>query len=294
MTPGSTFSLNVQPYNGRFAGERRGQVIKYLSAAISSLPPGSDIYMPFAPLETSGTGVPPDTFLLSLSASPEIQVQSSDMIYSDGSAHPVTRTESLIKERFQWRIPLPKPGAFRGFSFPAPYALAEQRRAYYFLGYDYRYTALKQVAPRLVQAGTMNPDGTVGIVNADGSVGVNMESANAEEAAAKRHPAVFKAAERQFRAQAVFWQRRKLELLPKGAATHEERYQHLMKHAYDIELLAICYERAGDKAGRDQTLHQLIEEYRTLPARGGLLRRQAEWSLRTGQFPSDADYKGPS
>ena len=296
LTPGSTFSLNVQPYNGRFSGERRSRTIKYLYATNFSLPPGRDISMPFAPLEPSEAAAgPPDTFLLSLSASPEIQVRSSDTIYSDGSTHPVTRTEGLISERFQWRMPLPKPGALAArFSFPLPYALAEQRRAYYFLGYDYRYTALKQVAPRLVQAGAMNPDGTVGIVNADGSVRVNMKSADAVEAVTKRHPAIFKAAEREFRARAILWQQRKLELLPTGGTTHQVRSQNSLKHASDVELLAICYDRAGDKTGRDRTLRRLIRECQSLPQRGGLLRRQAEWSLRTGQFPGDVGYKGPS
>ncbi len=294
LTPGSPFSLNVQPYNGRFSGERHGQPLKYLYATHSSLPPGKDIYMPFAPLEPLETNALPDTFLLSLSASPEIQVRSSDLIYSDGSAHPATRTESLISEQFHWQMALPKPDTHPQFSFPSAYDLAEQRRAYYFLGDDYRYAALKQVAPQLVDAGAMNPDGSVGMVGKDGSVSVNMKSASAVDAATKRHSAIFKAAERQFRARAVFWQQRKLELLPAGGATHEERYENLLKHAYDVELLADCYRKARDKAGRDRTLRMLIQECQTLPQRGGLLRRQAEWSLHTGQFSEDVGYKGPS
>lgn len=321
LTPGSTFSLNVEPYNGTATGERGGRAVKYLYALNSSLPPGSDIYMPFAPLEPSQVArALPDTFLLSLSASPQILVRASDQVFADGSTRPNTRAESLINQRFHWRMPLPRksvsslmtvvpPEIWSRFSFSGgilprtlhpsatldlQYGLAERRREYYFLGYDYQYTALKQVAPQLVQAGAMNPDGTVGIISADGSVSVNMKSARAVDAVTKRHPAIFKAAERQFRARAVFWQQRKLELLPTGGATHQERYINLLKRAEDIELLAICYDRAGDKAGRDRTLRRLIQECQALPQRGGLLRRQAEWSLRTGQFPGDVGYKGPA
>lgn len=294
LTPGSTFSLNVQPYNGAFSGKRLGQAIKYLYATNSSLPPSADIQMPFAPLEPLKINTLPDTFLLAMSAAPEIQVRSSDLIYSDGSTQPVTRTESLISERFQWRMPLPKPDARVQSSLPSAYDLAEQRRAYYFLGYDYRYTALKQVAPQLVQEGAMNPNGTVGMVSANGSIRVNMKLVNAVDDTARRHPAAFKAAERQFRARAVFWQQRKLELMPAGGMTHQERDKNLLKHAFDIDLLADCYRKAGDKASQDRTLRQLIRECQAMPQRGGLIRRQAEWSLRTGQFSEDAGYKGPS
>jgi len=294
LTPGSTFSLDVQPYNGRCSGKRLGQAIKYLYATNSSLPPSEDINMPFAPLEPPKTNALPDTFLLAMSASPEIQVRSSDLIYSDGSVHPVTRTVGLMSEQFYWQMPLPKPDASPRFSFPSGYDLAEQRRIYYWQGYDYRYTALKQIAPQLVQARAMNPDGTVGAVSADGSVHVNVKIYDAVEAITKRHPAIFKAEERKFRAQAVFWQQRKLELMPTGGATHGERSKNLLKHIFDIELLADCYRKAGDKAGQDRTLRQLIRECQAMPQRGGLIRRQAEWSLRTGQFSEDVGYKGPS
>jgi hypothetical protein len=295
LTPGSTFSLNVAPYNGRFSATRRGQAIKYLYANNASLPPGSDIVMPFAPLEPSeiAAGLP-DTFLLSLSASPQVQVRSSDIIGTDGSTRPNTRTQSLINKQFHWQMPLPKPSAHPQFSFPSAYGLAEQRRVYYFLGSDYQYIALKQAAPQLVQAGAMNPDGTVGMISASGAISVNMKLENAVEAVTKRHAAVFQAAKQKFRARAVYWQKRKLALLPMGGATHEERYINLLKRAEDIELLAICYDRAGDKAGRDRTLRQLLRECEALPQRGGLLRRQAEFALRTGQFPGDADYHGPA
>ena len=64
LTPGSTFSLKVEPYNGRFSGERGGRTIKYLYATNSSLPPGQDISMPFAPMEPVEIAAgPPDTFL---------------------------------------------------------------------------------------------------------------------------------------------------------------------------------------------------------------------------------------
>ena len=299
----TTFTLNVSPFGQVlfFAG-RGQQKIKYLYASRSSVPPGDNIYLPFLPLDV--LQALPDTFALTLTASPEVRVRASDQIDENGGSHPVTTTESLFTTTFHWLLPLPHkpvgnlntalPSDSAVFHLPSEYDRAEQRRVYYFLGSDYQYIALKQVAPQLVQAGAMNPDGTVGMVSASGAISVNMKMVNAVEAVTKRYPNVFQAAKRKFRARAVSWQQRKLELLPTGGATHEERYENLLKYADDVELLAICYDRAGDKTGRDRTLRRLIRECQSLPQRGGLLRRQAEWSLHTGQFPGDEGYKGPA
>ena len=289
----TTFTLNVSPFHQDLYFARRGQQkVKYLFASMYSVPPGDSIYLPFMPLEV--LQALPNTFALDLTASPDVRVRASDQFDENGGSHPVTITESLFTTDFHWLLPLPRkpvgdlnstlPADASVIHLPSEYDRAERRRVHYFVGEDYRFTALKQVAPQLVQAGAMNPDGSVGIVGKDGSVSVNT----------KRYPAVFQAAQRQFRARAVFWQQRKLELLPAGGATHEERNENLMKRADDVELLAICYDRAGAKVDRDRTLRRLIQECQSLPQRGGLLRRQAEWSLRTGQFPGDVGYKGPS
>lgn len=299
LTPGSTFSLDVQPYNGSFFGERRGRTVKYLYATHSSLPPGSDIAMPFAPLEPSEVvHALPDAFLLSMAVTPQILVRSSDEIDAEGNTHPVTRTERLIERHSRWRLPLPKPVARLSYSFPSPYDLAQDRRVYYFSGYDYQYTALKQAAPQLFRAGALNLDGSVGKVSADGITSVNMKDVEAVDAVRERHPAIFKAAERKFRARAAYWQERRLSL-PSGVghdnwgSSHEKRVKERILHAYDLQTLALCYRMAGNDKGQDRALRQLLA-YTRSDSSFGVLQRQAEYTLRTGHYPTDADYKGPS
>ena len=169
LAPGSTFSLDVQPYNGTVSAEIRGRQIKYLYATNFSLPPGADISMPFTPLEPSEVGhALPDTLLLTMSATPQILVRSSDQIDSDGSLHPITQSERLTSKEFQWRLPLPKPVrtlaavalGYPGRRFPtsSEYALAESRRIYYWQGYDYLYTALMKAAPSLARTGRTEPE----------------------------------------------------------------------------------------------------------------------------------------
>ena len=310
LTPGSTFSLNVQPYNGAFSGKRLGQAVKYLFATNSSLPPGADIQMPFAPLEPLKTNTLPDTFLLTMSASPETQVRGSDLISSDGRTHPVTRTESLVSKRFHWRMPLPSkpvssllallpPSQRDGFQASSAlpsgtrqrspvqaveYNLAEQRRAYYFTGGDYLYTGLARAAPQLAQTGALTPEGLLN-PDVDGWAKV--------KAVRQRYPGIFKKAEREFRAHSIHWQQRKLELLPTLGATSGERFVLRQRRIVELQLLADCYRKTGDEVGQDRTLRRLIRECQTMPQRGGLIRRQAEWSLRTGQFSEDVGYKGP-
>ncbi len=293
LTPGSQFSLDVQPYNGTFSAARRGQPIKYLYASNYILPPGADILMPFAPLEPSevASGLP-DTFSLTMQATPQIQVRGSDLIYLDGSLHPITSTVSLLLKRFTWRLSLPKPVATLPVKFPSDRDVAEVRRIYYFMGYDYDYTALKQIAPWLIQAGAMRPSGMVGTVGPDGCISVNMKLVNAVEDEKKLHPAVFQAAERKFRARSAYWQDQKLMLMPRGGATHDERVQRHIMYAFDLQTLALCYQKAGDTAGRNKALRRLLA-YIKADASMSVLRRQAVYSLHTGSFPSDPGYKGP-
>ena len=299
LTPGSALSLDVQPYNGSVSGERRGRTIKYLYATDSSLPPGRDIYMPFTPLEPSQVAhALPDAVSLSMNAAPQIQVRSSDELDENGGARPVTRTESLIDQPFHWRLLL-KPirslnaatpaGSSPQFRLPSERDLCEQRRAYYFLSYNFQGAFYQKALPKDLLRKFRNPDGSLDYMRANATLPPRQL-----DALQRGHAAEYKATEQDFRRRAVYWQERKLELLPQGGATHGERDRNLWQHAYDVELLAACYRKAGNKAGQDRTLRALIQECQTLPQRGGLLRRQAEWSLRTGQFSEDVGYKGPS
>lgn len=310
LTHDAAFSLDASPFGGPASGEYQNRKFKYLYASHSSSPPGDEIYYPYTPLEPSEVARSlPDTFYLTLSASPQVKVRSSDRPDSGGRMQPVTQSESLVTETFRWTLPLTSkpvpsllallpadqrrelmaPGQLPGETqqrFPVQafeYNLAEQRRAYYFMGYDYSYTALKRAAPQLAQTGALTQDGMLNPA-VDGLAEV--------EAVRKRYPEVFKKAEQEFRARSVYWQKRKLELLPTDGATSGERFILRQRRIVELQLLAICYRKAGDPAGRIRALQELLRESRAQPEFAGF-RRQAEYSLRTGEFPGDLDYKGP-
>ena len=319
LTSSSTFSLGIGPESGTSVGKQQGQTIKYVYGSDSSFPTAETIYLPYAPLEPAQVaGALPDTFHLSFPASPRIQVRSSDQIEEDGTSYPETTTEDLDNETFQWQLSLPahpvpsllallppdqlprfvaSAGITQEMAAPFPtrsfeYKLAEQRRVYYYLGFDYEFTALKEAAPHLAAAGIMNPDGTLGTRNADGSWTENEKTLEEVEAVRKRHPEIYKEAEQKFRARAAYWQQRKLDLLPRTGSTHEIRNGLFERRLNELSLLAECYQRAGNMAGRNRVLGQLIHECGSLPQKADNVR-QAQYVLRTGQFPGDADYKGP-
>jgi hypothetical protein len=291
----TTFTLNVSPFQPELFTAKRGtQAIKYLSASDSSVAPGDSLYLPFMPLDV--IQALPDTLAFALSASPEVRVRDSDQIDVNGGIHPMTTTESLFTANFHWTLPLPRMATATlsavlpsvtssDFRLPSEYDRAQMRVSYYLNGSDYFYTALWQAAPSLARTGVINPNGTLS---------PNLPAWVMVEAVRKAHPQIFQKAKQEFRERAVYWQKRKLALLPTGGSTHEERENNLVRHLNDVQLLAVCYQEAGDTANCNKTLRQLIRECQPLPEQGGLLRRQAEFALRTGQFPGDADYKGPS
>ena len=293
LLPGSQFSLDVQPYNGTFSATRRGQPIKYLYATNSSLLPNADILMPFAPLEPSEiASALPDTFSLSMQATPQLRVRGSDVVVSDGTLRPSTHSENLLAKQFTWRLSLPKPVATLPVKFPSALDLASVRRIYYSMGHDYSYTALKQIAPWLVQAGAINPNGTVGVLKPDGVTRIDMKLVNAADAIEKRHPAVFQAAERKFRARAAYWQEQTLALMSQGEVLPWQRGNERVHYAYGLQLLARCYQMAGDTANRNHTLRRLLALTQG-DASLAVLHKQAAYSMQTGSFPDDRGYKGP-
>ncbi len=295
LTPDSTFSLNVSPFNGPVSGRHREQKIPYLYASNSSVPPGGDVLLPYVPLEPSEVaGAPPDTFRLSLSASPQVQVQASDQLNANGGVQPVTRAESLFTEDFHWRLSLPLP--VRDLAavlpvgvrppLPSERDLDDQRRIYYNLSYDFQATFYEKVLPETILRKFRDPDGWLNYyhLNAD----VPLSHLNAIQ---KKHAAEYKAAEQNFRRRAIYWQERKIAALPRMRATSpRERY---LRERDDTFLLAKLYQMAGDTTGMRRTLRRLIADTRTDTSLG-VLHRQAQYMLRTGQFPTDAGYKGPS
>ena len=311
LTPDSAFSLDVSPFGSPAAGQRQNRNFKYVYGSHASAPPSEEVYLTYTPLEPSEVvGSLPDTFHQTLWASPQVLVRSSDRLDEDGRTQPVTQSESLVTETFRWALPLPsKPvpsllalvpanqrrnfqalGQLPGETqqrLPAQAFecnLAEQRRAYYFVGDDYSYIALEQAAPQLARTGALTPEGMLNPA---------VDGLDKVEAVRKHHPEVFKKAEQEFRAHSVYWQQRKLELLPTGGATAGERFVLRQRRIVELQLLAICYQKAGDPAGRVRALRELLRESRAQPAFAGF-RRQAEYSLYTGKFPGDLDYKGPS
>lgn len=295
LTPGSTFSLNVQPYNGTAFGERRGQKINYLYATNFSLPPGSDIYLPYVPLEPSQVaGSLPDTFSLTMTASPQILVRSSDQLDVNGGTHPITRTESLINKQFRWRLPLPKPlpnlmAAMPGRAgrlFASERDLYDQRRIYYTLSDDFQSTFYEKVLPKAVQRKFLDPDGFLNYYRVNGTLPPRQLVA-----LQSKHATEYKRLEQGFRRRAVYWQKRKIAALAqmRDAFPGERNLRRLD----DTLLLAKLYQEAGDTAGMKRTLRQLIVESENKPS-VGVLHRQAQYMLRTGQYPTDVGYKGPS
>jgi len=310
LTPNSAFSLDVSPFNSPASGEHQNQKYKYVYASHSSTPPGDEVYLVYTPLEPSEVVRSlPETFHPTLSASPQVLARSSDRPDADGHMQPVTQPESLVTETFRWTLPLtsmpvsslmallpadqrrdfqasgelPRETQQRSPAQAFEYGLAEQRRAYYYMGYDYLYMALRQAAPQLARTGALTPDGILNPA-VDGLVKV--------EAVRQSHPEIFKKAEREFRAHSIYWQKRKLELLPTGGSTSGERFVLRQRRLVELQLLAICYQKAGDPAGRIRALQELLRESRAVPEFADF-RRQAEYSLRTGKFPGDLDYKGP-
>ena len=293
LRPGSQFSLDVQPYNGTFTATRRGRPIKYLYATSISLLPAADILMPFAPLEPSevASGLP-DKFSLSMQATPQLRVRGADVVVSDGTLRPLIYSENLLVKQFTWRLSLPKPVATLPVKFPSAINLAEVRSRYYFFGYDYKYTALKQIAPWLIQAGGINPNGTVGVLRPDGVTNIDMKLVNAANAIEKHHPAVFLADKHKFRARAAYWQAQKLALMSQGEALDWQRGNRRVHYAYGLQDLARLYQLAGDTAKRNHTLRRLLALTQG-DASLGLLHKQAAYTLQTGSFPDDPGYKGP-
>ena len=299
LTPGSTFSLSVSPFSADDPawGERRGRAVKYLYASNFSVPPGSDIPLPYVPLEPSEVAEAlPDSFRLSLSAAPQVQVRASDQIDEVGRIHPVTLAESLFTEDLHWRLPLPTPvrdlaairpaGASPQFRLPSERDLCDRRRTYYSLSYDFQRTFYEKVLPEALLRKFRDPDGTLNYYHVNGGVPLPQL-----EALQKKHAAQYKADEQAFRRRAVYWQERKMAAQAQvGEGAPGERHSAEMD---DTLLLAKLYQTAGDMAGMKRTLRHLLADTRPDPSLG-VLHRQAEYVLRTGQFPSDPDYKGPT
>ena len=294
LTPGSTFSLNVSPFSADDPawGERRGRTVKYLYASNFSVLPGSDIPLPYVPLEPSEVaGVLPDTFRLSLSASPQVQVRASDQIDAVGRIHPVTLAESLFSEDFHWRLPLPKPVRDLAsalptdvrLTLPSERDLCDRRRTYYYLSYDFQRTFYEKVLPAALLRKFRDPDGTLNYYRLNAGVPLPQL-----EAIQKKHVAEYKADEQTFRRRAVYWQERKIDAEPQRQG---ERPGEKITRRYDTLLLAEMCQAAGDSVGAKRALRQIAANTRNDPAFGDL-HREAEHALRTGQFPTDAGYKG--
>ena len=301
LTPGSALSLDVQPYNGSVSGERRGQAIKYLYATNSSLPPGRDIYMPFTPLEPSQVArALPDTLSLSMNATPQIQVRSSDELDANGGARPVTRTESLIDQSFHWRLPLPRPVPNLAAALP-PDARSlfnslnarerySRRRVYYSSSWDFQAKFYEKVLPEATLRKFRSPDGSLDYYRINASLPPQQLDALQHE-----HAAEYKMLEQGFRRRAIYWQRQQIALL-KGKQNLPPSQRNIPVNFLrqdDTFLLAKLYRDGGDKTGMRRTLRQLIADTQA-DSSLGQLHRQAEYMLGTGQYPTDFGYKGPA
>ena len=293
----TTFTLNVSPLDGNStaAGISNGKACKYLYALNSSVAPGGDILLPYAPLEPSDVAVAlPKTFLLTLSASPQVQVRASDLILADGSIWPETLAEYLVTENFRYHLAAPSPavanlavavppGTDKTFRLPTQRDADEQRRIYYALSFDFQSAFYEKILPPKVWKRFRNPDGSL-----------NYYEINSEIPAQKidflqhKYAAEYKQAEQSFRRRAAYWQQKVVALpptTPPGSGTaYDVRLIRSIQRTNDLVLLALSYEKTGDKANQDKTLHQLIRETDHQSAFSDL-RRRAEQALRTGTFP---------
>ena len=211
--------------------------MKYLYASNFSVLPGSDIPLPYVPLEPSEVaGVLPDTFRLSLSASPQVQVRASDQIDAVGRIHPVTLAESLFSEDFHWRLPLPKPVRDLAsalptdvrLTLPSERDLCDRRRTYYYLSYDFQRTFYEKVLPAALLRKFRDPDGTLNYYRLNAGVPLPQL-----EAIQKKHVAEYKADEQTFRRRAVYWQERKIDAEPQRQGERPgEKITRATTHSY--------------------------------------------------------------
>jgi hypothetical protein len=86
---------------------------------------------------------------------------------------------------------------------------------------------------------------------------------------------------------AVPWQK---QLIADEPDTHIGR-DHAMS---DRLALAALYGEIGDKADEHRTLRDLIARYDAQPDHGSTAGAQAEYALKTGQYPWDSNYAGPT
>ena len=295
LLQGTTFTLNVSPFNGAAYGaafgQRRGRKIKYLYASNFSVPPGDDIYLPYVPIEPSQVATSlPDTFDFPLAASLQVLARSSDQVDASGDTHPATRTETLFTEELHPRLPLSKPVQTLAAALPTPRDLYDQRRVYYNLSYDFQGTFYEKVLPLTVQRKFRDPDGTLNYYRVNAAL-----STEQIEALRSKHATEYRRLEQGFRRRAAYWQERKIAALrgPQDLPPYQKGVPINYLRWDDRFLLAKLYQTAGDEVSMRRVLRQLTADTRNQPSVKGLYH-QAEYMLRTGQYPTDAGYKGPS
>ena len=295
LTPDSTFSLDVALFNASnsLIGERGHKTVKYLYASNTSVRPAADILLPYEPLEPSeAASAPPKTFLLTLSASPQVLVRGSDLLDQKGQIQPATRTLTANSLQFAFAAPQKTvsslaaarpPGTPEDFHLPTQSEYYSQRRIYYSMSYDFQGAFYKKVLPRKIWQKFQNSDGAVDYFKMNSQL-----SAQEIDRLQRMHAAEFRKAEQGFRARAAYWQRKIVALPYQKGTTPGDRANHFVHHAYDLELLAYCYKTSGDKTNQDKTLHELVRLLEGHPELNSL-RRNAGYTLRTGQFPSYPD-----
>ncbi len=297
VTPGSTFTLSASAADSHPFGLHGGEVVRYLpmdAYGYQFTAPNGDVLLWLAPLEPgSGASNLPAALRLTVSVSVNVQNQATDFVGLQDQLHSRRQTETLLTKDFSWTLPLPgKPtvGDIQASPqwhfqwgdnnmWPLEYYMDQARASEYYLGsYGFQADVFRQVAPDLIRRGVLYPDGTPTpshFIGGDWLIPIY-----------QKHAKEFAAGKQQKRARAVYWLQQEIATLPN--TTRGRGWGLIMEQA-----LAKYQQVAGQTAQSRQTLRQLIEALKKLPGTNGQ-RRQAEYALRTGIFPGDANYKGPS
>ncbi len=296
VMPGSTFTLSASAANSQPFGLYGGEVVRYLpmdALGYQFTAPNGDVLLWLARLEPGiGASDLPTSLRLTVSVSVNVRDQATDFVGLQDQLYSRSQTETLLTKDFSWALPLPSRPTVGdiqaspdwhfpwGYSrWPLEYYLDQARADEYYLdSYGYQADVFRQVAPGLIRQGVLNPDGTPNTSH--------MSNYSWLTTIYREYAKDFAAAKQRKRARAVYWLQREIATLPTTAQGTQWRL-------VTMQQLAKYQQVAGQRAQSRQTLRRLIRALKKLPGTNGV-RRQAEYALRTGIFPGDAGYKGPS
>ncbi len=297
ITPQSIFTLSASSVDAHIYRQQGAHEDEYLAMEVqgfSYTSPGGEVLQWLARREPSSKiNAVASRLHLGVHASLNVQVPATDIIGSQGQAMPTSNSLPLFSKDVTYNLPLPLLPTVASVpqsrawpvqwtrSYPLDYYVDQVRASQAYLDTGFYYQAWKRVAPDLVKAGLFKK---TGLVNA---ALMTPQIVKRTDALYQEHRKVFDQEQQKQRRQAAYWEAQVVDSIPN---TNKQRFFRLAQ----TQTLAKYQQDAGEAARSKQTLRRLIKDCDKLPQRGGLLRRQSEYMLQTGQFLTDANYKGPT